>query len=118
MMSSTIIPSANPPEKHIPIAPTPLPPISLCREPARARSQEIIGDVFCNANVVNSFATQIFNIDDAMYLPLTACPGVPTRSGMTTVKSALTTSFAKRSTAGVMPGISWTTMTTGPVPFR
>ncbi len=52
------------------------------------------------------------------YGVLTGRPGVPTRSGITTVKPRSTTSFAKSITLGVMPGISWMTITPGPVPRR
>ncbi len=66
MMSSTIIPSAKPPEKHMPTAPTPGPPTSLWMLRASARSQAMTGDVLFIAIVVNSLAMQIFIIDCAM----------------------------------------------------
>ena len=61
--SSTIIPSAKPPEKHMPTAPTPGPPTSACTFRASARSQAITGDVLFIAIVVNSLAMQILTID-------------------------------------------------------
>ena len=45
-------------------------------------------------------------------------PGVPKRSGITTVNPRATTSSANATTSGIMPGISWITMTPGPVPLR
>ena len=77
-----------------------------------------MGDVRSSAQVVNSFATHILIAEVAMYGPETSLPGVPTRSGITTVQPRSTTSFAKRVTAGVIPGISWITITAGPLPRR
>jgi hypothetical protein len=116
--SSTIIPSANPPLKHMPIAPTPGPPSSRCNDRASARSQPMIGDVWFSAQCVNSLEMHTFAIDWARYGPLTSLPGVPTSEGITTVNPAATTSFANLATFGVMPGISCTTITAGPLPRR
>ena len=41
--SSTIMPRAKPPVKHIPTAPTPGPPHRMCSSRARARNQPMIG---------------------------------------------------------------------------
>jgi hypothetical protein len=78
----------------------------------------MIGEVCPTAQVVNSLATHTFDIDEAMYGALGALPGVPTSEGITTVSPLSTTSFAKRATAGVMPGISCTITTPGPDPRR
>ena len=43
-------------------------------------------------------------------------PSVPNRLGITTVKPASTTSGPNVATSGVMPGISWITITPGPSP--
>jgi len=64
------------------------------------------GEVLFIAIVVNSREIQILLIDWAIYLPLGGSPKFPTNNGITTVKPAATTSLAKFSTAGVMPGIS------------
>ncbi len=63
MRSSTIIPRANPPVKHIPTAPTPGPPHASCASAASARSQVIAGLVRLSAKVTNSLATQPCEID-------------------------------------------------------
>ena len=118
MMSSTIIPSAKPPEKHMPTAPTPGPPTSLWTFLASARSQAMTGDVLFNAIVVNSLAMQIFIIDCATESCDDSRSGEPTNDGITTVKPRSTTSLANCATVGVMPGISWITNTAGPLPRR
>ena len=66
MMSSTIMPNAKPPLKHMPIAPTPGPPSSLCSERASARNHAMIGEVCFIAIVVNSLATHTLSIELAM----------------------------------------------------
>ena len=116
--SSTIIPSANPPLKHMPIAPTPGPPTSAWRLPASARNHAITGAVRPTAHAANSRATHIDAIDCTPYSVVTGLPGVPTNDGITTVNPASTTSFANCSTRGVMPGTSWITTTPGPAPRR
>ncbi len=118
MMSSTIIPRAKPPEKHMPTAPTPGPPTSRWRLRASARNQAITGDVCPTAHVVNSLATQTLTAEAPIARPVGPAPGRPTSDGMTTVKPRATTSLAKRATSGVMLGISWMTITPGPVPRR
>jgi hypothetical protein len=64
--SSTIIPSAKPPEKHMPTAPMPLPPTRPCTSLANARNQPTTGEDFPIASVENSRETQILAIDDPM----------------------------------------------------
>ncbi len=118
MMSSTIMPSANPPVKHIPTAPTPGPPTSWCRLRASARSQTITGAVWFSASAVNSFATHPRTIAAAADAFDGGLPGVPNSDGITTVKPRSTTSFANFVTNGVMLGTSWMTTTPGPVPRR
>lgn len=54
------MPSANPPLKHMPTAPTPGPPAREWRSRARARSHVITGDVWLSAQVVNSFEMHTF----------------------------------------------------------
>ena len=78
----------------------------------------MIGEVWFIAMLVNSLATHTLSIDLSMYPLLNCWPGVPTNDGITTVKPAFTTSFANAVTAGVMPGISCTTITPGPLPRR
>ncbi len=58
MMSSTIIANANPPVKHMPMAPTPGPPQRSCSALASWRSHEVTGLVFLSANQENSRETQ------------------------------------------------------------
>lgn len=68
--------------------------------------------------MVNSRLTQIpamLRTDSSTVAP---APGRPNSDGMTTVKPRVTTSSANSSTAGVMPGISWITITPGPLPLR
>ena len=96
MMSSTIIPSANPPEKHMPTAPTPGPPTSACRLRASARNQAMIGDVWFNANrgeLPGDAHLQHRRPGDvdARSAPCRACRR---SDGMITVKPASTTSLA------------------------
>ena len=116
--SSSIIPSAKPPLKHMPTAPTPGPPTSRCNCLASARNHAMTGEVWPNASVVNSRDTHTLLIDDKMYFLSGARPTSPTKSGITTVNPASTTSSANFMTAGVMPGISCTTTTPGPLPLR
>jgi hypothetical protein len=66
IVSSSIMPSAKPPLKHMPTAPTPLPPSSWCRFLASARNHEMIGDVLRSAIDVNSRDTHTLLIDDAI----------------------------------------------------
>ena len=78
----------------------------------------MIGEVLFRAIAVNSLETHTLAKDDIAYPFDISLPGVPTRSGITTVKPADTTSSAKAATFGVMPGTSCTTTTSGPDPFR
>ena len=115
---STIIASANPPVKHMPSAPTPGPPSSPCSERARDRSHTAIGEVCPVAMVLNSRLTQTFGSTWPTYAGDMGRSGVPKRCGITTVNPAATTSSQKPMTSGVRPGISWITITPGPVPLR
>ena len=81
MRSSTIIPSAKPPVKHIPTAPIPGPPHSAWAFAARARSQPTTGLVRPVANVVNSRETQARNPAEAAYQPLIFRPSSPNSDG-------------------------------------
>jgi hypothetical protein len=56
--SSTAMPSAKPPVKHIPTAPTPGPPQRSCSAAARARSHVVTGVVRPVARTANSRDTQ------------------------------------------------------------
>ena len=49
---------------------------------------------------------------------LIGCPGSPTSDGIATVNPASISRRPKSATSGVMPGISCTTTTPGPVPPR
>ena len=57
IVSSTIIPSAKPPVKHMPTAPTPGPPHSAWASAASRRNHPMTGLVRSSANAVNSRAT-------------------------------------------------------------
>ena len=57
---SVIIARAKPPVKHMPTAPTPLPPHSSCALRARARSQSTIGLERPSFRATNSRRTQMF----------------------------------------------------------
>ena len=72
MRSSTIIPSANPPVKHMPTAPTPGPPHSSCTCFASARSHSVTGASCSVANAANSFETHAGIIDCTPYADRTA----------------------------------------------
>ena len=118
-MSSSIIPKANPPVKHIPSAPTPGPPQVSWASAASARSHRVTGAVRLAAKAANSFETQAGSdrpdgVDDAMARPR----GRRTERGSTTVQPMPATRRAKSATFGVMPGISAITMTAGPSPSR
>ena len=63
MMSSTIIPSAKPPLKHMPTAPTPGPPTSSWRLRASARRKPMTGEVRSSAQFANSLATHTFSME-------------------------------------------------------
>ena len=78
----------------------------------------MIGEVWLSANDVNSRAMQTLAICCNPYAFDGSLPGVPTSDGMITVKPRSTTSFANLVTSGVMPGISWITITPGPSPRR
>ena len=87
---------------------------SLGNEIASPAVQEFL----FSAQVVNSRATHTLLIDAAMYALDTPLPGVPTNAGTYTVNPRSTTSSANCTTDGVTPGISCTTTTAGPLPFR
>ena len=116
MVSSTIMPSANPPVKHMPTAPTPGPPHSAWASAASRRSHPITGLVRSSANAVNSRATHTRTRESIVYDALTDRPGVPNSEGIRTLNPASTTRWANATTPGCRPGTSWITMTAGPVP--
>ena len=114
---STIIPSANPPLKHIPTAPTPGPPAEA---EIRGKGTQPVDDRRGLLQGPHRELTSDADLGERGH-PVgseIARPGVPTSEGMTTVNPAATTSLAKAATFGVIPGISWITMTPGPVPRR
>ena len=63
---SVAMASANPPVKHIPMAPTPGPPQRSCSSRARARSQSMHGEVLPVDHVANSRLTQAGPIELSM----------------------------------------------------
>ena len=65
---------------------------------------------------MNSLATQALASVPTVYPTLTSLPGVPKSDGMRTLKPASTTRCANSTTCGCRPGISWITITAGPVP--
>ena len=67
---------------------------------------------------MNSRLTQTRPKVFAVFTAFIGASGVPNRLGITTVKPASTTSSPKPITDGVRPGISWITMTPGPLPLR
>ena len=85
---------------------------------ARLRSQPATGVVSPVASNVNSRLTHTRASDRATVARFIGAPGRPNSTGITTVKPVATTSSANATTSGVMPGISWMTMTPGPVPLR
>ena len=103
----------------MPSAPTPGPPSSACSSRARLRSQPATGDVTPGGQLGELAA----DADLGQRLTrrrraLIGASGVPNRCGITTVNPAATTSSANPITSGVRPGISWITMTPGPLPLR
>ena len=86
--SSTIMPRAKPPVKHMPTAPTPGPPHSSCALAASARSQPTIGLVCPVAKTVNSRATQARG-QAVRRTVRHGRPGVPNSYGRYTVKPAV-----------------------------
>jgi hypothetical protein len=111
--------SAKPPVKHMPTAPTPLPPHSACAVRASARSQSTIGEARPARQALNSKRT---HMPPSMVSMPAGCvagrPGTPNSTGRKTVISASATRSAKRTTSGCRPGISWMTITAGPTPLR
>ena len=73
------MPSANPPVKHMPTAPTPGPPHRACSAAARARSQLMIGLVRPWAITVNSRLMHARVKEERAYPPLAARPSSPNR---------------------------------------
>ena len=68
-------PSANPPLKHMPTAPTPGPPARVCRSRASARNHSMTGDVRFVAHVVNSCEMHTLVNDRSTYrTPSVPCP--------------------------------------------
>ncbi len=118
VVSSSIIPSANPPVKHMPTAPTPGPPHSSCTCFASARNQIVTGAVFAVASAANSFATHAGTIDCTPYPIDGSRPGVPNNEGSTAVNPSSAKRRPNAATFGLMPGISVMTMTPGPLPMR
>ena len=68
--------------------------------------------------MVNSRLTQTLAMLRTVSSTVAGAPARPNSDGITTVKPRATTSSANSSTAGVMPGISWITITPGPLPLR
>ena len=118
MRSSTIIPSAKPPVKHMPTAPTPGPPHRLVRVGGRRRNQPLIGVVLFSdeRSELGARHTRARSTQARRYgLAPTGCPrqmrhdrGAPD----------IDDSTGEAATAGVMPGISAMTITAGPSPLR
>jgi len=116
---SVIIASAKLPVKHMPTAPTPRPPHSLCAWRASARSQSTIGLERSVDQAANSRRMQMpRSMVPKEFSGRISLPASPNRWGQNTVMPAAATREAKRSTNGCSPGISWITITAGPVPRR
>ncbi len=118
VVSSSIIPSAKPPVKHMPTAPTPGPPHSVCTCFASARNHSVTGAVLSVASAANSFATHAGIIDCTPYPIDGSRPGVPNSDGSTAVKPSSASRRPKPATFGLMPGISVITTMPGPEPMR
>ncbi|GGV13262.1 hypothetical protein GCM10010260_60330 [Streptomyces filipinensis] len=102
--------------KHKPIAPTPGPPHAVWAWRARPRSQTVTGLVPPPAKARNSALTQARRTTSRPPSTVGKAPSVPNREGTWTVKPASRTQRASRRTSGLMPGISGSTTTAGPVP--
>jgi len=79
---SNIIDSAKLPVKHMPIAPTPLPPHSLCACAASARSHWVIGLEALAAKARNSLEMQALAIVLTAYQLFSVAPSLPNRCGI------------------------------------
>src|SRR5262244_3665547 len=95
---SSIIERAKLPVKHMPIAPTPLPPQSGCACAASARSQAVTGLEALEAKARNSELMQTLASTHNALPILIGAPGSPKRFGIHTVKPASHTKRAKRAT--------------------
>ena len=116
--SSTIIPRAKFPVKHIPITPMPGPPLTSWACWPSARSQSVTGAVRPAAKAANSFETHAGTIERNALTAVAGSPGTPNRLGSHTEHPTPTTRSANSTTFGVMPGISAMTTTAGPSPLR
>lgn len=81
MTGSTAIDSANPPVRHMPIAPTPGPPHSVCACRASALSQSVIGLLLFAASMVNSREMHSPMVRPSVTFSGFAASGVPSRIG-------------------------------------
>ena len=117
IVSSTIIPSAKPPVKHMPD-----------RTDARATALRVrLGGEAAQPADDRAGAVERERRELLGHARLgqrarscsrrsTARPGVPNSDGMRTLNPASTTRCANSTTCGCSPGISWITITAGPVP--
>lgn len=78
MRSSVAIARANPPVKHMPIAPTPGPPQRWCSSAANARIHSTAGEVLPVARIVKSLLMQARPIVPSMF---DAAPTTPRFDG-------------------------------------
>jgi hypothetical protein len=115
---STMSESAKLPVKHMPMAPTPLPPSSLCTCRQSARSQSVTGLDWFEASTANSREMHVRAMTPSAWGRLSGLPGVPKSWGMNTVYPSATRRSANWMTCGVMPGISLMTTMPGPLPRR
>src|SRR5664280_1379225 len=114
---SSAVASAKPPVKHMPTTPTPAPPHSPSAMAASARSQ-VATRLVRSARMVNSLEMHNPATDRRIAALLNGSPGRPNSDGRKTVYPASINHCANSTTPGCSPGISWMTITAGPVPAR
>ena len=116
---STIIASAKPPVKHMPTAPDA--GTAGSRVQLAGQRPQPVGD---RAGLAGGQLGELLADADLRRSALARLPGPiaasgsPNRCGSTTVCPRATTSSANAITSGVIPGISWMTITPVPEPLR
>ena len=115
---STIIARAKPPVRHMPMTPTPGPPLPSCSTWARSRSHDVTGLAWPLAKRLNSREIQISPKVRSTSRTVGGAASRPKIWGITTRRLRSATWRAKAVTKGVMPGISLMTNTAGPSPIR
>ncbi len=104
MRSSSIIPSAKPPVKHMPTAPTPFPPFASCASAASARSHVVIGLVRSSAQLAKSRETHPLDHGPHHVADGDGLPGRAEQRRKTDVEAPVDDAAREVDHAGVQPG--------------